>query len=227
MPSQYDAIAELYDQECDIQDDESTQKFFELMKFSMENREVLDLASGTGRDLKSYTDKGANVYAAEASSGMMEVFGKNYDPNAYSGRLRSIIRADMSVLPFGNNVFDYVFSKWALQDVPDLEKVFQEVARVLKVGGVFYFLTKHPMQQFLEQKKPGRNYFKSDVVESVIFEGKITLYEPMHQLTDYLSPTVLSLFHVRLVYEGHSFPASTQVDGDTYPSYLIIQLEKK
>ncbi len=44
-------------------------------------------------------------------------------------------------LPFSANTFDVVISLWVLEHLSDPEKVFKEIARVLKPSGVFMFAT--------------------------------------------------------------------------------------
>lgn len=55
-------------------------------------------------------------------------------------------RGDPGPLPFGNASFDVVFSKDALIHVPDKERLFADLFRVLRPGGVFVasdWLTSH------------------------------------------------------------------------------------
>lgn len=53
---------------------------------------------------------------------------------------------DLESLPFPDNNFDAVISLWVIEHLRDPEKVFYEINRVLKPGGVFMFAT--PNQNF-------------------------------------------------------------------------------
>jgi SAM-dependent methyltransferase len=72
--------------------------------------------------------------------------------------------ADLSALP--SDSFDLTISISALMYVKDIEKVFREVARVLKSGGRFIFSTDHPVIMAVgatelwpeEGADPGYNY---------------------------------------------------------------------
>ncbi|UCD07059.1 MAG: class I SAM-dependent methyltransferase [Candidatus Aenigmatarchaeota archaeon] len=46
-------------------------------------------------------------------------------------------------LPFKDNTFDTVFCFQKLEQIPENIKILQEIRRVLKDGGVFYFVTKN------------------------------------------------------------------------------------
>ena len=57
-------------------------------------------------------------------------------------------QADAERLPFADNTFDIVTSSWVLEHLPNPVRTFREVARVLRPGGRFLFLTPnryHPI----------------------------------------------------------------------------------
>lgn len=53
----------------------------------------------------------------------------------------NFVRADVAHLPFSDSSFDLVMSKSVLEHLVEPEAVFNEVARVLRPGGTFVFLT--------------------------------------------------------------------------------------
>ncbi len=62
--------------------------------------------------------------------------------------------ADAKTLPFAKHSFDIVISSWVLEHLYEPGLVFHEIARVLRPGGHFFFLTpnaKHPIPR-LSQK---------------------------------------------------------------------------
>lgn len=134
---------------------------------------------------------------------------------------------DFAKTSFESNSFDLIISKWAMQTSPDIDPIYEEAARLLKNDGHFVFLVVHPLRQFLEKKKQGKDYFKKEIVDSVIFDGAITVHEPSHTLKEYLSETFFKLFTLIGIDEGAEFPAAEQVGGDIYPTYLIIVAQKK
>lgn len=54
-------------------------------------------------------------------------------------------------LPFAAGTFDLIFASWLLEHLPQPDRDFREVARVLRPGGTFIFLTpnrRHPLSHF-------------------------------------------------------------------------------
>jgi SAM-dependent methyltransferase len=65
-------------------------------------------------------------------------------------RVRTLTRAQARSerLPFAEGVFDLVVSSWVLEHLPDPCLTFAEIARILRPGGRFLFLTpnaRHPI----------------------------------------------------------------------------------
>ncbi|MGQ0601952.1 MAG: methyltransferase domain-containing protein [Anaerolineales bacterium] len=52
-------------------------------------------------------------------------------------------------LPFRDSSFDTVIALWVLEHLPEPERVFHEIARVLAPGGVFLFLTPNALHPLL------------------------------------------------------------------------------
>jgi ubiquinone/menaquinone biosynthesis C-methylase UbiE len=137
---------------------------------------------------------------------------------------------DFAHTTFEDKSFDLVVSKWAMQTSKNIDPIYKEAARLLKSGGHFVFLVVHPFRQFLEKKKVGKNYFKKEIVRSTIFAGAITVEEPSHTLSEYLSNLFLNEFTIVASEEGKEgveFPAAEHIGGDIYPTYLIITAQKK
>ncbi len=103
---------------------------------------VLDLGAGTGmgtRALKQRYPK-AHVVALDSSSGMSR------QASTQRGWLRrfEVCMADAASLPFAAEHFDLVFSHLMLPWCNSPDAVFEEVARVLRPGGLFLFSSLGP-----------------------------------------------------------------------------------
>lgn len=92
-------------------------------------------------------------------------------------------------LPYTDNYFDIVLSKYAIQTSPNLELVFKEIHRVLKSGGILMYLVTHPFRQFFEKKDGHADYFEQKIVESCILNNAVIVKEPTHSLDEYFSQT--------------------------------------
>lgn len=81
-----------------------------------------------------------------------------------------LVRGDFHDLGmFKPNSFDIAFSAWAFQYSPNLKKLFKQVHRVLKKGGLFVFSTEHPFYMTMDDKtqKMRRSYFKTGRYEEM------------------------------------------------------------
>ena len=100
------------------------------------NLSILELGSGTGGLSVALARNGAKVYGIEPSShGIVASIerSKNYK-NARTFFFLGVGEA----LPFQNNSFDLVISSAVLEHVKDLEKVVEEIFRILKPNGKIY-----------------------------------------------------------------------------------------
>jgi SAM-dependent methyltransferase len=180
---------------------------------------AVDLGCGLGDMVQYLNSKNIACAGVDSSSEMVEKSLQN-------------INADIRCEDFANtsfecNSFDLVTSKWAMQTSADIDPIYKEAARLLKKDAHLVFLVVHPLRQFIEKKKQGKDYFKKEVVDSIIFDGAITVQEPTHTLKEYLSETFFKLFTLIGIDEGAEFPAAEQIGGDIYPTYLIITAQKK
>lgn len=64
-----------------------------------------------------------------------------------------ILLGDLEALPFAPETFDAVVSLWVLEHVHHPQAVFSEVARVLKPGGRFFFVTPYSYSYILLAKR--------------------------------------------------------------------------
>ncbi len=103
---------------------------------------VLDLGSATGamgRALRRRFRR-AHVVSLDLSAAMLREARRN---KPWMSRA-SFVQADARQLPFANATFDLVVANQLLPWTPEPQPVFEEVARVLKEGGVFAFAALGP-----------------------------------------------------------------------------------
>jgi SAM-dependent methyltransferase len=204
---------------------QSTDAFFACITpeivSTIKNKAVLDLGCGAGADAAFYTTKGLAYFGIDASQEMCGLARKN---NLISEIKNETFSKDMS---YEDKKFGMIVSKYAMQTAEHIEPIYNEAARMLDDKGYFIFLVVHPLRQFIEKKKQGKDYFKKEFVNSIIFNGKITVTEPSHTLKEYLSTDFLTKFSLIDIQEGTDFPNSEQVEGDMYPTYLIVTAQKK
>jgi len=212
---QYNQVGDAYSKYLEIKSEPAIEVFRSMIDLNLKDKVVLDLGCGDGIDAKFFVEKGATTYGFDAS----EEFLKNAREKIPQANFSV---GDMQHLPYENETFDAVFSKYAIQTVYETQAVLQEIARVTKIGGLNLLLIKHPMRQFIEKGNSPKDYFKQELVHSTIFEGTVNLVEPSHTFMDYLSSTYLRECRLIDYYEDEDFPASPQYNKDNYACYFIL-----
>lgn len=198
--------------------DRITNRHYYSLFDNIRDKKLLDLGCGEGKDLKSFKSKGAQVFGVDSSENMIKV-------------IRTKLSGDFRIgffeeLPFGKDFFDIVASKYALQTAENIEDVYKEVTRVLKIDGIFCFLVTHPIRQFMEKKKMNKDYFKKELVNSIIFNGALTVQEPTHTFLEYFSPYFMKHFQI-LSYDEVFDPSNAEmVEGSKYPAFFVIKAQK-
>lgn len=97
----------------------------------------LDICCGTG--MLAMEQAGAagptgRVIGLDFSKNMIEIAQQNIRDHTFKDNIQ-FVQGDAMVLPFENNYFDCVTVGWGLRNVPDVFRVVQEMARVVKPGG--------------------------------------------------------------------------------------------
>jgi len=96
-------------------------------------RQALDLATGTGDIAFALSSAGARVVALDITRRMIELAMTK--SRERSGSCVFIV-GDMLALPFPDRSFDLVTTGYGLRNVPDLGAALDEIARVLRPGGL-------------------------------------------------------------------------------------------
>ena len=92
---------------------------------------VLDAGAGAG-----------DLFAYELKGRVAEMIGVDLDPRVETNcQLDRGIRADLTNIPLDDDSVDVVFSRYVLEHVADPGRFLGEMARILKPGGRFIFLT--------------------------------------------------------------------------------------
>lgn len=219
LAKQYNNFADTFAESIVERNAGSRRDFYSHLDCITQGSRVLDLACGDGADMPYYAELGAHVSGVDASE---ELVAK--------AKLR-LPDADVCVgvfenLPYADNSFDVVLSKYAIQTTSNVAPCFDEVCRILKPGGVLVYLVTHPFRQYFEKKERRADYFEQKIVSSTFFDGLVTVQEPTHTVNDYLSPKFLSDFDVVSFGEYWDVEAE-QIDGKTYPGYFIIKAIKR
>lgn len=105
-------------------------------------KDALCLASGGGQQSAAFALLGANVTVFDLSNAQLErdkQTAEHYQVNIYS------VQGDMRDLSaFDPASFDLVYQPFSIGYVPDVRIVFEQVARVLRPGGLYYLAGDNP-----------------------------------------------------------------------------------
>ena len=126
----WDRNAGLYD--CFMRKDRAVyEKMYELIRPVVQDKTVLEVATGTGLIAKHIVKAAAHIEATDAS---VEMIAEAKRDNQ-SAKLHFSVQ-DMFRLPYADKSFDVVIVSNALHIVPQPEKALAEIHRVLKDDGV-------------------------------------------------------------------------------------------
>jgi len=99
---------------------------------------VLDLGSGAGNDVfvtRSIVGENGAVTGLDFTDEMLAKAEKNNEKMGFSNV--NFVKGDIENIPLPDNSYDVVISNCVLNLVPDKQKAFSEIKRVLKPGGHF------------------------------------------------------------------------------------------
>jgi ubiquinone/menaquinone biosynthesis C-methylase UbiE len=119
--------------------------------------------------------KGWTITLTDASPGMVAEAEAHLGSE---GRFEFRV-ADVQELPFAGERFDAVVANHMLYHVPDIERAFSEITRVLRPGGTLYAATNGErtqgemgwMQQILDPSRPTNGYYFRDLLEFSLENG--------------------------------------------------------
>ena len=100
-----------------------------------------ELCCGTGEAFALFEDSIETGIGVDISSSMLEKAKKSF-----SGSRLLFVQGDATILPLADNSFDSVAMLGGIHHVPDREALFEQIFRVLKPGGVFFF--REPVSDF-------------------------------------------------------------------------------
>ena len=143
------------------------------------NASVLDIACGSGRDAKIFSEKGFSVTGVDLSEEMLQIAVTNCP-------LVKFRLMDMRQLDFDSQYFDGVWACAALLHLPkkEIPAVISEVSRVLRMGGIFYIGVKEgDGERFVKDNRyegditKFYSYFKSGELEEILQEKGFDILE--------------------------------------------------
>ncbi len=123
-------------------------RFFDRLVGDWTDQTVLDLGCGGGFMAEAMARKGARVTGLDQAKGAIAAARRHAEQEGLAIDYREGVG---EALPFADGAFDIVVSCDALEHVDDLDKVLDEIARVVRLGGLFLFdtINKNVLSRFV------------------------------------------------------------------------------
>lgn len=98
---------------------------------------ILEIGFGTGLNLSYYPDEIRQIVAIDANPGISKLAEKRIKQSSITVDHRIL---NGETLPMPDQTFDSVVSTWTLCSIANVKQALQEIYRVLKPGGRFFFV---------------------------------------------------------------------------------------
>jgi len=140
----YDRWSATYDADKNITRDLDA-TVLQKTPLTLEERDVLELGCGTGKNTAYLAGRARKVFALDFSEGMI---ARAHERIATSN-VRFIRHDVRDTWPVESASVDMVVANLILEHVHDLAPVYFEAARVLRPGGQFFVCELHPYRQLI------------------------------------------------------------------------------
>ncbi len=189
----------------------------------IKGEDVLCLASGGGQQSAVFSLLGANVTVVDIAEGQLEGDRKAAEHYGYEVKT---IQGDMSDLSeLADDSFDLVYQAPSMAYVPDVNKVYSEVARVLRSGGLYRADAHNPAVMEVDVDSwDGKGYSITRPYAEKEWrrEGDDEVYEFRHYLDESFNGLIEAGFSIERVEE---MPADLYQDGDPEPGSWLHSLK--
>lgn len=222
----WDDFAEAYSKNHTEQGDLHKEVLLNPVLFSLlgnvNNKKILDAGCGEGYLSRLLAGSAAAVTAVDSSCRMLEI-AKNRTPKDLVIDYKHANCENLTILE--NQSFDLIVSNMVIQDLANIEKVFQEMHRLIVDGGSFIFSILHPCfvtpESGWERTESGEKlhwnvdeYFNEGVYEQDLGDKEKMLF--FHRtLTSYINTLIKTGFILEKIVE----PKPSKEMLKRYPSF--------
>ncbi|HYC53258.1 MAG TPA: methyltransferase domain-containing protein [Gemmatimonadaceae bacterium] len=154
----------------------------------IDDRDVLELGSGTGKNTEYLAARARSVIAMDFSEAMIARAHQRIP----TSNVRFLLHDVRDTWPVQPASVDAVVANLILEHVHDLAPVFFEAARVLRPGGQFFFCELHPYRQLIGAQA---HFVDPETGETI----QVTAH--VHTVSEYLNGAIEAGFTVRSIGE--------------------------
>lgn len=200
-----------------------------LVSGKVKNKVALDLGCGSGLFTVKLSNWGAKPRGVDVAEEMIKIARSNFSNLSFDV-------GDAEKLQYADDSFDVITSSLALHYIQNLQNVFKEAARVLKLEGKIYFSMHHPLFKNHktvdvngQKEKVLKPYFNNDQVEWGMFEGKMLVHTYHHTLEDIAKALNTSGFVINQILEPKPIPSSKDINpkdfetASNFPTFIVVE----
>jgi len=198
----------------------------------LKGKRVLELGCGAAQSSISFAKQGATAIGVDLSSEQLAIGRRLCEREEVRVELRHGDMADLAFLRADS--IDLVFSAYAFGFVEDLNRVFRQVHRVLKVGAPLVCSLPHPAYDLIDEDASpttiSRSYFDRSPLEIDLDGFRFTRYP--HTIADLYMGLTRASYRVDLILEPPPRPDGTRSSDwreafHLVPRTLIIRARKE
>ena len=204
----YNRWATIYDADKNITRDLDA-SVMRRVPLQIENADVLELGSGTGKNTEYLAAHARSVIAMDVSEGMVA----RAHQRIATSNVRFVLHDVRDNWPVPPASVDVVVANLILEHVHDLAPVFFEAARVLRPGGQFFFCELHPYRQLTGGQA---NFVDPDTGETVQVAAHV------HTVSEYVNGAIEAGFSLLSLGEW----TEENADPDSPPRLISLLLER-
>jgi ubiquinone/menaquinone biosynthesis C-methylase UbiE len=152
---------------------------------------IAEICCGEGEAIKLLIDRTNIAIGVDISLKMLEKASENFSKNDNV----ILVHGDALNIPIYDDAMDYVFMLGGIHHVSDRKKLFKEVYRILKPGGIFIF------------REPASDWFLWKILRYVIYKFSSSLDEKTERPLIYEEtvPVLVDIGFVNIVYRNFAF----------------------
>jgi SAM-dependent methyltransferase len=199
----------------------------------LKGKRVLELGCGGAQCSIAFAKQGATAIGVDFSAEQLAFARRLADREEVRVELRHGDLAELAFLRADS--IDLVFSAYAFGYVEDLNRVFRQVHRVLKVGAPMVFSLPHPSYKLIDDDSDEpllirRSYFDRTPIDYQF--GGIEFTDYHHTISDLYMSLHRASYRVDLILEPEPLPAGprSMFWRDTFlkvPRTLIVRARKE
>jgi SAM-dependent methyltransferase len=139
--------------------------------------------------------------------------------------LNAIADADLNRLPFPDSSFDVVMSSWVLEHLQQPEVVFREIARVLRPGGHFLFITPNAYNYLIWARRLVPNNISTPLVDRIYGRGEDYIFSTYYRANTRRSieTALLPLGFTRSAFDYVSDPTYTAFNEPLFRLSALVE----